>query len=75
MSFFTAPSFNKLANFFALSLISPTTILDGYRLSYNAFPSLKNSGENIMLLVLYFFRASLVYPTGTVDLRLKTRVK
>ena len=42
---------NKLAKFSALSLFSPTIILEGYRLSYNAFPSLKNSGEKKILLI------------------------
>lgn len=41
----TAPSFNKLANVVARSLCSPTIIREGYKLSYNARPSLKNSGE------------------------------
>jgi hypothetical protein len=47
-SFFIAPCNNRSANNFALSLFSPMTILEGYKLSYKAFPSLKNSGENII---------------------------
>ena len=41
---------------------------DGCKLSYNALPSLKNSGEKIILLNLYFFFILSVYPTGIVDL-------
>ena len=67
MSSFIAPSANKLANFLALSDFSPTIIRDGYKLSYNALPSLKNSGENIIFYVLNIFLTFFVYPTGTVD--------
>ena len=38
------------------------------KLSYKAFPSLKNSGENIILSILYFFLTLLIKPTGIVDL-------
>ena len=67
-SFFNEDSFNKSANFFACSFLSPKIILDGYKLSYSAFPSLKNSGENIILFILYFVFILSVNPTGTVDL-------
>ena len=63
-----APSFKRLANFSALSLCSPTIILEGWRLSYKAFPSLKNSGEKIMLSASNISFTLFVYPTGTVDL-------
>ena len=46
----------------------PTIILDGYKLSYKARPSRRNSGENRILLVWYFSLTDSVYPTGTVDL-------
>ncbi|MNI71231.1 hypothetical protein D3C73_1270920 [compost metagenome] len=68
MSFFKAASINKFANFSAFSDFSPTITLEGYKLSYNALPSRKNSGENIIFCVLNFILASSVYPTGTVDL-------
>ena len=54
-----------------LSEHSPTTIREGYKLSYNAFPSLKNSGEKTIFSVLNFAFNSNVYPTGTVDLIIK----
>ena len=41
---------------------------DGYKLSYKAFDSRKNSGLKIIFLVLYFLRTEAVYPTGMVDL-------
>ena len=63
-----APSFKRSANTLALSLFSPTTILEGYKLSYKAFPSLKNSGEKIRLSMPYFSFIDLVKPTGIVDL-------
>lgn len=47
---------------------SPTIIREGYKLSYSALPSRKNSGENIILLHSNIFLTLLVYPTGTVDL-------
>ena len=68
ISSFIAPSINIFANFFALSDCSPTIILDGYKLSYKARPSLKNSGENIILSVSNIALTFSVYPTGTVDL-------
>ena len=64
---FIAPSFNKFANSIALSDFSPTIILDGYKLSYKALPSLKNSGENIIFVIPYFFFIDSTYPTGIVD--------
>ena len=39
----------------------------GYRLSYNALPSRKNSGLNRSFVFAYFLRISPVNPTGTVD--------
>ena len=67
-SSFKQLSFNNLANFSALSDFSPTIILDGYKLSYNAFPSLKNSGLNIIFSISYFSFIACIKPTGTVDL-------
>ena len=57
---FNEASTNKLAKILPLSLFSPTIILDGYRLSYKACPSLKNSGEKkilsiILIKLLYAF--------------------
>ena len=43
-------------------------ILEEYKLSYNAFPSIKNSGENIMLSVSNISLTFLVYPTRTLYL-------
>ena len=43
-------------------------ILDGYKLSFKAFPSLKNSGEKIILLLENFCCKKHVCPTGIVDL-------
>ena len=71
---FNAPSTRSFANVcaacFIFSLLSgaPTIILEGYKLSYNALPSRKNSGEKIIFSVSYFFLTLSVYPTGTVDL-------
>ena len=65
---FKAAAFNKLANSAAYWLFSQTIILDVYKLSYKALPSLKNSGENIMLSIPYFSFIFLVNPTGIVDL-------
>ena len=64
----TALSIKISANFIALSDSSPTIILEGNKLSYNAFPSLKNSGENKILLKLNLILVLAVKPTGTVDL-------
>ena len=61
-----APSFKRLAKTLALCDISPTTIRLGYKLSYKALPSLKNSGLKIIRSVLNFFDTSFVYPTGIV---------
>ena len=41
-------------------------ILEGYRLSYNAFDSLKNSGEKMIFLLPVFSLILCVYPTGIV---------
>jgi len=43
-------------------------ILDGYKLSYNAFDSLRNSGQNKKFKSEYLLAIFFVYPTGTVDL-------
>ena len=67
-SFFKELFFKILPNLIASLLLSPIIILEGYKLSYKAFPSLKNSGENIIFFFLYFFLNSLVYPIGIVDL-------
>ena len=67
ISSFIAPSIKRSANFLALSLCSPTIILEGYKLSYKALPSLKNSGENIIFSVSNISLTLFVYPTGTVD--------
>ena len=64
----TTSSFNRCANCSALVDFSPTIILDGYKLSYKAFPSLKNSGLKIILSIWYFSFIALINPTGTVDL-------
>ncbi len=50
------------------SLLSPTTILDGNKLSYAAFPSLRNSGEKYILRFLYLLLHFSTNPMGTVDL-------
>ena len=60
--------FRIFAKIIALGHLLPTTILDGYRLSYRAYPSLKNSGEKIILSVLYLFFRYSVCPSGRVDL-------
>ena len=51
-----APCCNSDANTSAFSLVSSsqeTIILEGYRLSYKALDSRKNSGLKIIFLVLY----------------------
>src|SRR5690625_1111873 len=68
ISSFKAPSANTFAKRLALSDCSPTMILDGYKLSYKALPSLRNSGENMMLSVSNFSLTDFVYLTGMVDL-------
>ena len=40
----------------------------GFKLSAIALPSLRNSGENIIFVELYFFCIFFVKPNGTVDL-------
>ena len=47
-SFLNEQSASMLANSFAFTELLPTIILDGYKLSCKAFPSLRNSGENII---------------------------
>jgi len=60
ISSLTAPSCSNPANVFAAStnlgssISVPTMILDGYKLSYKAFDSLKNSGEKIIFLLPVF---------------------
>ena len=49
------------------SVVSPITIREGEILSLNASPSLRNSGENIILLERSLSFNSLVKPTGVVD--------
>ena len=71
ISFFIAPSRNNSANCSAQFLfysLHDTIILDGYKLSYKAFDSLRNSGLNIILSILHFARICSVSPTGIVDL-------
>ena len=46
----------------------PTIILDGASLSIIAAPSLKNSGEKIIVDSGYFLLTASVKPTGIVDL-------
>ena len=46
----------------------PTMMREGYRLSYSALDSRRNSGLNRMLSVPNFSRTLAVYPTGMVDL-------
>ena len=43
-------------------------ILDGYKLSYKAFVSLKNSGAKNIFFLLKLFRSMSVKPKGIVDL-------
>lgn len=50
MSSFIAPCAKRFAKISARSDFSPTIILDGYKLSNKAFPSLKNSGEKKLYL-------------------------
>ena len=45
----------------------PKTILDGNKLSSRALPSLKNSGEKNIFILICFLHLE-VNPTGTVDL-------
>ena len=63
-----APSISKLAKISARSDFSPTIMRDGYKLSYKALPSRKNSGEKIILSTPNFAFNCSVKPTGTVDL-------
>ena len=60
-------SINSSANNSASSFLAPTITLDGNKLSFKDCPSRKNSGENIIFLVLNFFFNFSVCPTGTVD--------
>ena len=45
---------------------APTTMRLGYRLSYSAFDSRRNSGLNRMFFTPYFAFTEAVNPTGTV---------
>ena len=71
---FRAASFKSSANFLPFSIwtgffpSTPTTMRDGYRLSFNVFPSRRNSGENKIFSVRYIPHSFLVNPGGTVDL-------
>jgi len=67
-SFFIDTFKSNSAKSFALFDFSPTTILLGCKLSNNARPSRKNSGEKIILLLLKYLRLSSTNPTGIVDL-------
>ena len=66
-STFFDPDNSKFAIFFAFSERSPTTMREGYKLSFKARPSLKNSGEKIMLEVLKCARCVSTKPIGMVD--------
>ncbi|MNE60071.1 hypothetical protein D3C80_1551950 [compost metagenome] len=48
------------------------TMRDGCRLSYNALPSRRNSGEKITLSMPSFSLMDWVKPTGMVDLMIIT---
>ncbi len=50
------------------SVSEPTTIREGWRLSWSARPSRRNSGLNRIEAPAWASRSVLVYPTGTVDL-------
>ena len=63
-----AHSAKILANFSASSLTSPTTILEGCKLSKSALVSLKNSGEKNKFFMFSFALILSVKPNGTVDL-------
>ena len=55
---------NSTGTFFtSLFDCSPTIIFEGYRLSYSAFPYVKNSSENIMLSVSNISLAPSISPT------------
>ena len=60
-------SISNLANSLAFLEWEPITILDGWRLSFKALPSLKNSGTKIISKLGYFFCIFFIYPTGIVD--------
>ena len=74
ISSFNAPSCKRAANLcdsstsFVSFLSVDTMIRLGYRLSYSALDSRRNSGLNIIFFVSYFLRTDSVYPTGIVDL-------
>ena len=61
------PSTSMSAKRRARSDFSPTTIREGCRLSWSAFPSRRNSGEKITWSVPSRLRTSSTKPTGTVD--------
>ena len=69
----SAHSARRKANSSALSwspesLGTPTMILEGWRLSYSALPSLRNSGEKMTLWILFSLQNLSVNPIGMVDL-------
>lgn len=71
ISGFNSPSWSKRANYSAASRISssqPTMIREGYKLSYSALDSRRNSGLKRMLWLPVFALICRVYPTGIVDL-------
>ena len=66
-----APCCRRVAKVRAFSLLSSsqeTMMREGYRLSYSALDSRRNSGLKMMFLVWYFYRTEAVNPTGMVDL-------
>ena len=64
-------NYDPQRNFFDTSAVEevvgkPTMIREGYKLSYSAMLSLRNSGEKRMFPHPNFSRSAEVYPTGTV---------
>ena len=68
ISSFFAPSINKFTKEWQSGQFPPITILDGNKLSLSALPSLKNSGEKTIWVVLFFLFKNSVCPNGIVDL-------
>ena len=62
------PSSSRSANCLPRALRSPTTIRDGWRLSWSARPSRRNSGLNTIGSPGVAASIRSVKPTGTVDL-------
>ena len=65
---FFATDFNTSPNFLASIELSPIIILEGFKLSARALPSLRNSGEYKIRFVLKTLRSLFVCPIGIVDL-------